>query len=691
MAKLTKALEIGDWLIKQAADAISGGAKRVDPAELERQAQASQQLRKTNFTQLNPVEGRAKPEKKPVKKKEGAVGNLNLREMPIEEAREAARSGKHLVPKPGGGFQGGPRNVQNTKDLAANRKRMDRDLAEAAREIEQVLGPERVGDWYPSQRRGVELVTEPHQRRRMAEAEGVFSPQTDPRGELGFSVTAHNRYNTGRPVGVVRTGEQGRKYEEAMVSGQPMRQGPKTEVYAQQSDPTRPLSPFGTNDFREAGYQGFTEPTGVPQTRGLSPAQHVWMDAEKLLQIERANQANLGGRTDWSGSMAQEVPWVVQKADALQKTQRNKFPDTPEGRRAALEEGSATVETHIPEYTMTLTPERIPGEGTGHRPDLLTASPDLKAEYGGSGWNYEDDGRDKILSALGFLQKPGRTGAGMWKDQDNPLYMKFPLMNLVNDPKLGRTVDPETLSAVRMGEIFRGGIDAQNAVAAHMPFAQSSRNASAKADALLRSPTPEVPFTGEQLRDIQGYLPDDWSVTASDQGAMLLNLTDPAKYPLRQAASDIEAMKEPLSHLGNLERVGREGFYEPVHTRGEMIGDKYVEVPEERGQGKVATKILEAMAKAPPESSKRLSESEAVRQEIAARMYRDQAAKEAGNEVRDDLQYMRKFFSQADYDKAVELIRKGMSPTAAVGLLGYSLGSMAGEELPPSVALPSGR
>ena len=40
----------------------------------------------------------------------------------------------------------------------------------------------------------------------------------------------------------------------------------------------------------------------------------------------------------------------------------------------------------------------------------------------------------------------------------------------------------------------------------------------------------------------------------------------------------------------------------------------------------------------------------------------------------------RRFFSEADWPKAVEMIRKGMSPAAALAALGYSASSMAGEQ-----------
>jgi hypothetical protein len=48
--------------------------------------------------------------------------------------------------------------------------------------------------------------------------------------------------------------------------------------------------------------------------------------------------------------------------------------------------------------------------------------------------------------------------------------------------------------------------------------------------------------------------------------------------------------------------------------------------------------------------------------------------------TRRDIQETRRFFSEADWPKAVEMIRKGMTPAAALAALGYSASSMAGDK-----------
>jgi hypothetical protein len=108
-------------------------------------------------------------------------------------------------------------------------------------------------------------------------------------------------------------------------------------------------------------------------------------------------------------------------------------------------------------------------------------------------------------------------------------------------------------------------------------------------------------------------------------------------------------------------------------------GIESVYTPLEYGQGKATEAVLRGFADLPENVSKavtgNLSESEDIRKIIKQKMERD--AQFASS--RKDVEQMRKFFSEADWAKAVELMRKGMAPAAAVAALGYSLPSMAEE------------
>jgi hypothetical protein len=86
--------------------------------------------------------------------------------------------------------------------------------------------------------------------------------------------------------------------------------------------------------------------------------------------------------------------------------------------------------------------------------------------------------------------------------------------------------------------------------------------------------------------------------------------------------------------------------------------------------------MLNAFADLPPTVSQNLGESENVRTAIRAKALRD--SKMGG--TRGDIQETRRFFSEADWPKAVALIRQGMTPAAALAALGYNVNAMAADE-----------
>jgi hypothetical protein len=65
-----------------------------------------------------------------------------------------------------------------------------------------------------------------------------------------------------------------------------------------------------------------------------------------------------------------------------------------------------------------------------------------------------------------------------------------------------------------------------------------------------------------------------------------------------------------------------------------------------------------------------------VRAAIRAKALRD--SKMGG--TRKDIQETRRFFSEADWPKAVEMMRKGITPAAALAALGYNINAMAADE-----------
>jgi hypothetical protein len=98
-------------------------------------------------------------------------------------------------------------------------------------------------------------------------------------------------------------------------------------------------------------------------------------------------------------------------------------------------------------------------------------------------------------------------------------------------------------------------------------------------------------------------------------------------------------------------------------------------VPTPPGSGRVTTGLLEALAEMPDRAAQNLATDELTRRTFAGKHARDQ-----GHPLtREDLQRTRQFFTEADWGRALQMIRKGATPTAALAALGYSAIGMAAD------------
>jgi hypothetical protein len=101
--------------------------------------------------------------------------------------------------------------------------------------------------------------------------------------------------------------------------------------------------------------------------------------------------------------------------------------------------------------------------------------------------------------------------------------------------------------------------------------------------------------------------------------------------------------------------------------------DNYNVMPTTPYSGEATHAVLQDFADLPIEVSRKLGESEDARSVIREKYLRDLPLKSA----RGDLQNTRKFFSEADWPRAVDLMKKGLSATAALAALGYASSSLA--------------
>jgi len=255
-----------------------------------------------------------------------------------------------------------------------------------------------------------------------------------------------------------------------------------------------------------------------------------------------------------------------------------------------------------------------------------------------------------------------------------------PLMDFPTGGGGGRMADNSS-KMMDTAEQFRALMDAQEAGAYNLPNSMASvkgKNSMVfdtrgRNPDKLNDPSAGVLPTSEQLAKMADVLGDyGFGVTATNRGAVAFpyeSSMDPkaASAALRKTSKDIEdiypsSQEKAITSTGYVPGVGKRSPEGPLSTAP--------------FSGEATSDMLKAFAEMSPNVSKNLSESEAVRAAIRAKALRD--SKMGG--TRGDIQETRRFFSETDWPRAVEMIRQGMSPAAALAALGYSASSMAGDK-----------
>lgn len=647
---------------------------------------------------------------------------------------DAVNAGDHLR-RTEAGYTGGPRTITGPRDLAVMRGGVDKTLEEATTAI-RLADPENAGNWYNNAVAGQAAMNEPYQLPRSLEQHGVFSAGVPPSSEIAFALKHHNSRALGVPMQAARP-KQMEVLDLAVDRGLPSKLGRKTGVYAGKQDPRAPVnSLFGTNDFRHAQYLGFTHPDGSPWRQGLEANMHPFADAETALIVDRANKNMLGGASNWSGNKVQEIPWVYGKAQDLYSRgigKSGKYKGDPiEGMKAAIREANKSPADYLPNHAISATYEYAPGASTGHMPSYWSMTPEERIAYGNEGrWDVESPEvemsnkgllpatpggvgqgrRDVIHSAMGFRQLPTipsrgayRNAAGEWENND--MFMSRPLGDYPTGGGEGYLAKL-TGDTILGGERFRGLVDGQEAGAANLPNTLSSlkgKNAALLDAGAVRANAAPQP-TSEQLQNLNKAL---GPISETDLSP------DALKYYNRRLASGPPTLTNSLGDLSSIYGAGAtnrgaavfpfdrgadaKDFRNLLSVRGDLLqnampnakltkgknssvfapaltkfDENYNLIPTKPFSGEATSAVLNDFAVLPHRVSLNLSESPAVRSSLAAKVTRDERIGGA----REDIQNTRRFFRDADWPKAVELMRKGVPVGTALATLGYSLSAMA--------------
>jgi hypothetical protein len=699
----------------------------------EREAALEKKVAKANAASEAEEEAAVRVGKKATRKKTEADVFRDMERNFGQEATLAnIRKGQHLKPDGRGGYVGAPRTVTSPQALGALRRELDNQFGDAVQAVdlaERRAGtPERVGTWYDRAKQGIAESNEPWQLDRSLDGHSVYSAGVSPESELGFSL----KHDVSRAIGMPDMAYRGapmRTLDKAVKNDTEPKLGFKIGEYRDKNDPRLPNEGlFGVNDFRRAQGMGYTLPDGSIWQGGVSPTMHPFMDGETALQVDRARKGSVAGRADWQGPHIQELPWVYDKGQDLYfRGQNARYKGDPlEGITSALRDANNTARDYFYKHTASATHEAIPGKSTGHVPSLLDADPQAKLNYSQTGrWDIPtpyllDDAptvgegpRDALYSAIGLRQLPSVQSTGAYLNsagnlETNPMTIARPMLDFPTGGGGGR-IAPNRAGMMDATERFRAVVDAQEAGGYNLPNTMDSvtgKNAMVIDTRGAADPTTGRQPTADQLRQTIESI-ESASAAAAKEAQGLLDVGPPTS----QAARKLDRLNDaaggygvtatsrgalvfpynPTASGGGIDEImrragpGLQSAFPGAKAEKAVASTGYVPgigkwdgnnvVPTQPYTGEATMGLLEEMAFAPNEVARKISESEAVRNIIREKITRDAALPGA----RGDIQNTRNFLAEADWNKAVEMIRRGVPAAAALSALGYSASSLAAE------------
>lgn len=583
----------------------------------------------------------------------------SLRGLPVDEAIAIARKEPHLI-KAGdqseGFYVGAPREMSSR-----------RDLTQARKEFDNYVGQDwRGGDWYDRYRAGVNEVTggDPVKNRWMTSQEGQWSAGVDPGSELGFSLKENNAAIAGMPVKAGRPAAH-EAHMAAIEAQDPSLYmlGRKTGEYQRLITPDQPLPPgaTGVNDFRHARNWGYTEASGTAQKNAITGAAHKFLDYETALAVDRANKANLGGRSNWTGEQLQAAPWVRQKALDIQ-ARGGKNPDG--SFKLSYEEAFAranrTIADYFDKHTAFATHEAIPGaDVTGHMPLSALASAEERAAYSAdprSTWANAPLARDAIYAETGIpgtgvsvRTRPSTEMQGMYttpagNTEFNPGWTARPLVAF--EAGSVKSVAPADRTILDAGEAIRGYVDAQNAAAWHKPWLGGATSESGSRFFPREGKATPLELMAMKAKMAQHGLTD---IVDTGQGITATRFWPPPQHGPTTSGKPIEAV-ENLA----LNRAARQGAFKefgassPAKVDSNLID--YVDAWKAgEGSGQATQQLLDHVTKT-PELRAALNNNPEIAKNAMNRLLRDEEWAAKWGAPRADIQNARRIIAESKND-----------------------------------------
>ena len=458
-----------------------------------------------------------------------------------------------------------------------------------------------------------------------AHEEALWSAQARPDTNLGFALQARNAYEAGVPLNKVRTGAQAQKYNaarremeaQAQVAGHPMmghNQGPplddmampavplgkKTDVYGQNLDPTVPFSTTGTNDIWHARAFGFTNSGGKLFDRALTKQEHIFLDYETVLAVDRANARKLGGRDDWTASEIQAAAWVGAK-----------------GKKEGLGRAAAGYPEAAGRYTLFATPEQVPGRSSGLLGNVIDAPYATKEQFTNRARWLDETGRDPLYGDYGMYTLPTIHGPGAYVNTQgllevNPVQVARPLVSFKPG---GKDIAAPVQATIEATESVRGLLDFQEGSAANMILRNYGPS---KEQVHLAVDFGRLPTVSEVEKLAKVANEHGMDLASADYGVNLLNFADNQSRGLMRKRLDDTLAAE-------IQAIVPGAKIETGSYRGTYINRETKIAAENMGQGQATRQVLKylkTMKKEAPRNYERLLDNPAITAKAKANLER---------------------------------------------------------------------
>ena len=489
--------------------------------------------------------------------KQEAIINQGVRNLPtLRKAINQARKEKHLIRDMSKGqdgqFVGAPRGIKSKRQINKMRDEFDAQVAGG------VLG----ADWYNRVRDFTGKVGggSRHSENRLAEALALFSAQANPDTNMNWAIQALNQWNAGlrgSNFPRVKTGKQTETFLKGMASDDQIKLGKKTQVYHDSLNRNIQTPITGTNDIWHGRAFGYKNNDGKPFSRGFTPQEHVFLDNETVLAVERANKAKLGGRSNWTAAEIQAAAWVFAKGQSEFAKRPQKFDGNFDN---AIEWARKTYPEYLQKYSAYGTREDIPGALTGHLPAVTEADSATKAQFSRDVPGNLGTETDVITEAVGAYSPGMRDATGVYKSgasgefEFNLAQANQVLVDLVNDD-YGKTISPVSQSILNVIEGVHGYINMQNGSAWHkfFPYQKGGGVKSSGANAIMIKTG--APLDEARMRDLAEWA-DQRGMILSDNGKSVVLWPDEyGNKPALSSAGEEVVPKDSLPDGAKMRRL----------------------------------------------------------------------------------------------------------------------------------------